>query len=145
MKKLLVMSLLASSFVLSAAYADTDADAGKYTNPFSVDFPAGQTNGSFHCKVQGTSAGETVKIDTSNLNAQGFCAGGTYVTGPGHIDGLPVTTLSTYFFQINKDIYRSGSIKVTLNGPGGVFCKVGDGNGRTMYAPGAGYCLTPKK
>jgi hypothetical protein len=136
MKKLLVMSLLAASFMLGNAYA------GNYTNPSVVDFPAGQTNGSFHCKVKDTTSGETVKIDTSAVDAQGFCAGGTYVTSPGHINGLPVTTLTTYFFQINKALLRDGSVKVTLNGAGGLDCKSGDGNGRTMYAPGGGYCLT---
>lgn len=132
MNKLLTVSLLASAFVVGTAFAGNSAQVG---------FIAGQTNGSFHCKTKDTIGGETVNIDTHLVNAEGFCSG-QYVTSKGHIAGLPVTTLDTSFFQIQKQIYQGGYVTVTLNGVGSIECKSGDGNDRTLFGANGGYCLS---
>jgi hypothetical protein len=138
-KILLGTSILASSLIVGTAYAGASS---------SVNYPAVQTNGSFSCTVNGAGKNGTVNIDTSNINAQGFCAGGKYVTSPGHIAGFPVSSnngspaVNNVYFSVNNSTpWRSGSVTVTVNGKGSITCVNGNGSGRSQYMPGGGYCL----
>lgn len=138
-KNLLTASILTSSLMVGTAYAGASS---------TVNFPIAQANGSFSCTASDTGKNGTANIDTSNINAQGFCAGGKYVTSPGHIVGFPVSSTdgspalnNVYFYVNNPNIARSGSVTVTLNGKGSITCISGYGSGRTQYAPGGGYCL----
>jgi hypothetical protein len=138
-KILLGASILASSLIVGTAYAGASSTVG---------FPIGQTNGSFTCTVNGAGKNGTVNIDTSNINAQGFCAGSKYVTKPGHIAGFPVNSNNgspavnnAYFSVNNPNPLRSGSVTVTVNGKGSITCVSGNSSGRSQYMPGGGYCL----
>lgn len=121
-----ILSFISLSLIATSVFA------------FTVNFPAGQKNGSFNCTASDVSA--TVSMDTNGLNANGFCAGNPYVTRNGHIVGMPTTILNQFYFEINKSATREGSVDVNVTS-GTVTCSLGHGDSsRNSYGNGQ-YCV----
>ncbi|MDR3477874.1 MAG: hypothetical protein P4M14_07570 [Gammaproteobacteria bacterium] len=55
----------------------------------SVDFPVGQSGGTFNCTL--SDYGAVAKIDTKHVEINGGCSGRPYVTADGHLDGVPAS------------------------------------------------------
>lgn len=102
----------------------------------TINFPIGQTKGNFSCVAEDSSA--LISIDAHGIKANGFCNGSQYVTREGHIDKLPASILKTYYFQIEKDIQKSGSVEV-LASKDDVVCTNGKGAKLAPYGNGS-YC-----
>ncbi len=103
----------------------------------SVDFPIGQSGGTFNCTLSNPAA--VVKIDTKHLEVNGGCSGSPYVTADGHLDGVPANIFEGFYFQITKHLEDSGSIELTPS-VGEITCSEGHGDKSNSYGNGK-YCL----
>ena len=102
-KNKMIGFFLAASLFTSGAFAGTVS---------SVDWGIRDDSGMFYCVVTHVKDNAAkVKIDTSGVDANGFCKGyRSYVTQDGHIDGMPLSTFTKSCFQIRKNKLTSGHI-----------------------------------
>jgi len=121
----LLITSASAIFACSAVYAAT------------VNFPVGQSNGSFNCTLSNPSA--TVKIDTIQLDLDGACAGSPHVVSNGHLSGVPSSIIQNYYFQITKHLTSAGQVTVTAS-EGDITCATGHGAKGNVYGDGR-YCL----
>ena len=103
----------------------------------TVDFPVGQSNGTFNCTVSNPAA--LINIDTKHVDINGGCSGQAYVKADGHLEGVPASTFEGLYFQITKKLEDSGSVELTPS-VGEITCSSGHGDKKDSYGNGR-YCL----
>jgi hypothetical protein len=103
----------------------------------TVDFPVGQSGGTFNCTLSNSNA--IVKIDTKHVDINGGCSGRPFVQADGHLDGVPADTFEGFYFQITKSLEDAGSVELTAS-TGDITCSLGHGDKKESYGDGK-YCL----
>jgi hypothetical protein len=103
----------------------------------TVNFPAGQSNGTFSCTLSDEAA--TVKIDTDQVELNGACAGRPFVSSNGHLENVPAAIFKDNYFQATKHLHKSGKIELTAS-TGELTCSLGHGDKPNAYGDGQ-YCV----
>jgi hypothetical protein len=123
-----------SKFIISAA-SILVLSSSVYAE--EVNFPAGQSNGSFNCTISDPTA--TVSIDTDSLEINGGCTGSPFVTSDGHLAGIPALVFQSNYFEITKHVSKNGKIIINVS-KGQVNCEQGHGTKPTVFGNGK-FCL----